>query len=313
MFYTLHGRQVMFHNRRVRKTPKKTYPQNMFNKDIIEKISQHEVLNVAVHDGLFHADDVFSVALLQRLCTTCNTKLNIVRTRDNDKLRKADMRVDVGGIHNPETLDFDHHQRNDASLEQPEGIKHAAIGLLCQWCLSEDFLKIFREKYILGLEYQDNNGRSHEKYNSIGFFVQPFLPVYGQKENLDDLFWQAVQIADTILDRAIKTTEGILRCEQELPAETLEVLAGGKVLILNKFMPIQPYLHPEIAFTIVKAQKGYSFNGMNGNLIKKDFRGLNGKDIAKVTGYDGVFTHAGGFTGTMATLEGAKAICLASL
>jgi len=288
---------------------------NIFKQDILEKLGEYETLNVAIHDGGFHSDDVFSVCLLRRLCTEAGVSLNIVRTRDCEKLAAADMRVDVGGKHCPATLDFDHHQRNDASLEQPNGIKHAAIGLLAQWCMEENFLKVFREKYLYGLEFQDNNGRSHEKYNSIGFFVQPFLPAYGQKENLDELFWQAVIVAEVIFDRAIKTAQGICQCEEELPEATEEVLADGKILVLNRFMPLQPFLHPEVSFTIVRKPKdaGFTFSGMNGHLIKPEWRGYKGEDLTKACGFEGEFTHPAGFTGTMKTLEGAKALCLASL
>ena len=149
----------------------KNLSNTMFKKNILEEFNGRESLTVAVHAGNFHADDVFSVALLKKLCNTCDIELKVIRTRDYKKLQKADMRVDVGGRHNPTTLDFDHHQENDTSLDQPENIKHAAIGLLAQWCLEEDSLKIFRYKYVLGLEYQDNMGTPHEKYPSIGFCI----------------------------------------------------------------------------------------------------------------------------------------------
>lgn len=289
--------------------------KSIFKTVIIEKMAEYQTLNVAVHDGGFHADDVFSICLLKRLCAEAGVSLNIVRTRDCEKLAAADMRVDVGGRHNPETLDFDHHQRGDKSLEQENGIKHAAIGLLAQWCMEESFLNIFREKYLFGLEYQDNNGRSHEKYSSIGFCIQPFLPAYGQKEDLDELFWKAVSVAEIIFDRAIKTAEGILQCEEELPEATEEVLANGKILVLNRFMPLQPFLHQGLCFTIVRKPKdaGFTFSGLNGHLIKPEWRGFKGEDLAKACGFEGEFTHPAGFTGTMKTLEGAKALCLASL
>lgn len=286
----------------------------MFKKQIIQKLSFKGTLNVAIHDGLFHADDVFCVCLLEKLCAKAGINLNIIRTRDAQDLKKVDMRVDVGDIHNPETLDFDHHQCNDASLEQPNGIKHAAIGLLAQWCMKDNFLKIFREKYLYGLEYQDNTGKVHADYPSIGFCIQPFLPVYGQKENLDELFWQAFSVAKIIFDRAIKTTEGILKCEEDLPEQTIETLIGGKILILKKFMPLLPQLHQELCFIIVEKTDGSAiFRGINGHFIKPEWRGFRGKDLVKACGYEGEFIHSTGFTGTMNSLEGAKAICSASI
>src|SRR3712207_7557428 len=58
------------------------------------------------HPGNFHADDVFAVAVLQLV----HGELEVVRTRDPELHAAADVRIDVGGRHDPATGDFDHHQ-----------------------------------------------------------------------------------------------------------------------------------------------------------------------------------------------------------
>ncbi|WP_353864488.1 MYG1 family protein [Svornostia abyssi] len=67
-------------------------------------------MKVATHDGSFHADDVFAIAVL-RLRTP---DLEIVRTRDTDVIAACDARVDVGLHSDPATGDFDHHQKGGA-------------------------------------------------------------------------------------------------------------------------------------------------------------------------------------------------------
>ncbi len=100
---------------------------------------------VAVHDGRFHSDDVFSVASLYRL----NSGLYVVRTRNPDELAKADLRVDVGGKYHPPTGDYDHHQRGGAG-ERENGVPYASFGLI--W---EDYGSKVCKSLMGGLEVDE--------------------------------------------------------------------------------------------------------------------------------------------------------------
>jgi uncharacterized UPF0160 family protein len=62
---------------------------------------------VATHDGPFHADDVMAYALIR---TFWDDEADVVRTRDPQRIARATIAVDVGGIYDPEKLRFDHHQ-----------------------------------------------------------------------------------------------------------------------------------------------------------------------------------------------------------
>lgn len=84
---------------------------------------------VATHNGVFHADDVFSIAFLQIL----DAELEVVRNRDPKVIAEADYVVDVGGEHDPQRGRFDHHQYKwqDGEGEfSPAGVPRAAFGLL---------------------------------------------------------------------------------------------------------------------------------------------------------------------------------------
>ena len=63
---------------------------------------------IATHNGKFHADEVFAVSLLRNLNGFKDAE--IIRTRDNEILKTADIVLDVGGVYNPETHRYDHHQ-----------------------------------------------------------------------------------------------------------------------------------------------------------------------------------------------------------
>jgi uncharacterized UPF0160 family protein len=82
-------------------------------------------MRVVTHDGSFHADEVFALAALQ----LAGKSVQIVRTRDRDAAAAADARVDVGFRDDPETGDFDHHQRG-FERQRANGVGYASFGLV---------------------------------------------------------------------------------------------------------------------------------------------------------------------------------------
>src|SRR3989338_11391159 len=90
---------------------------------------------IATHNGVFHSDDVFAVASLLALLEATPAVSTVIRTRDEDLIRKADFVVDVGGIYDAEKNRFDHHQEGGAGkrLSARAGentIPYAAFGLV---------------------------------------------------------------------------------------------------------------------------------------------------------------------------------------
>jgi uncharacterized UPF0160 family protein len=81
---------------------------------------------VAVHSGNFHADDIFSVALLSLYL---KEKVKIIRTRDEAVYGQADYVFDIGQVYEPEHKRFDHHQTGGAG-NRVNGIPYATFGLL---------------------------------------------------------------------------------------------------------------------------------------------------------------------------------------
>lgn len=63
---------------------------------------------IATHNGKFHADEVFAVSLLRNLDRFKDAE--IIRSRDSELLKTADIVLDVGGVYDPETHRYDHHQ-----------------------------------------------------------------------------------------------------------------------------------------------------------------------------------------------------------
>jgi uncharacterized UPF0160 family protein len=67
---------------------------------------------VATHNGEFHADEIAAMSLFleTRVALGDERDWEIVRTRDPKVIAEAEAAIDVGGIHDPEKLRFDHHQ-----------------------------------------------------------------------------------------------------------------------------------------------------------------------------------------------------------
>lgn len=80
---------------------------------------------IATHSGKFHADDVWAATVLDMLYPGSE----LIRTRDTEKIRAADFAVDVGGIWDPQTGRFDHHQKGFAGARET-GVVYASAGLV---------------------------------------------------------------------------------------------------------------------------------------------------------------------------------------
>ncbi|QAU33687.1 MYG1 family protein [Janthinobacterium sp. 17J80-10] len=80
---------------------------------------------IATHSGKFHADDVWAVMVLDLVFPGCE----LLRTRDAARIAAADFAVDVGGIWEPKSGRFDHHQKGFSGARQ-SGVLYASAGLV---------------------------------------------------------------------------------------------------------------------------------------------------------------------------------------
>jgi len=64
---------------------------------------------IGTHSGTFHCDEALGCFLLKQ--TTKFSGASIVRTRDPEVLATLDAVIDVGGVYDPSTDRYDHHQR----------------------------------------------------------------------------------------------------------------------------------------------------------------------------------------------------------
>ncbi len=96
--------------------------------ELVRKSGSKKKITVVVHNGLFHADDIFACVLLGEVFGF--SSLKIIRTRDEKYFEKADFVVDVGKIYDAgeNWKYFDHHQQ--LGFNRANGWPYAAFGLI---------------------------------------------------------------------------------------------------------------------------------------------------------------------------------------
>lgn len=289
----------------------------MNKKELLMDMIRRKDAKAFTHGGKFHADDVFSAALLFYF----NPEIQI--TRGNQVPEGYDGIVfDIG------RGEYDHHQKDSRIREN--GIAYAAFGLLWEQLgseiLGEELAEKFDESFVQPLDQNDNTGEKNELASLIG----SFNPAWDAKGSNDDAFFQAVGMAGMILESKFERFRGNERADRKIE-EILEahddaVDAGKedeKILVLPEFVPCQKRLsETEIAFVIFPSNRGgyciqpqkKEFSMNYKCCFPEEWLGLEGEDLRKTTGLQGTdFCHKGGFIMTTATLDDAVKACEISL
>ena len=287
--------------------------------NLSEQIKQNNA-TAFTHSGKFHADDVFSSALLLYL----NPEIRIIR--GNKVPEDFDGIVfDIGRGR------YDHHQKDSRIREN--GIPYAAFGLLWEELgveiLGEELTQKFDESFVQPLDNNDNTGEKNELATLIG----NFNPTWDAQGGNDEAFFQAVSVAGMILEnkfeRYLGNERADKRVEEILEEHQKAILSGEKskeearILILPEFVPCKKRLsETDIAFVIFPSNRGgyciqpqkkeYSLNYKCSFPV--EWLGLENEELATATGLPSAgFCHKGGFLMTTGTLEDAVKACEISL
>lgn len=287
--------------------------------ELLKQIKRNNA-SAFTHSGKFHADDVFSAALLLYL----NPEINIFRgNKVPDDFEGVVFDIGRG--------QYDHHQKDSRIREN--GVPYAAFGLLWE-ALGEDILgeelaEKFDQSFVQPLDNNDNTGEKNELASLIG----NFNPGWDSPGNNDQAFFQAVSVAGMILENKFERYRGNERAdkriEEILKEHELAISSGkksveeSKILILPEFVPCQKRLsETEIAFVIFPSNRGgyciqpqkkeYSLNYKCSFPV--EWLGLENEELVQETGLASAgFCHKGGFLMTTGTLNDAVKACEISL
>lgn len=198
------------------------------------------------HGGRFHADDVFSAALLQIM----NPGIRIVR-RNQAPEGYEGLVFDLGDGA------YDHH--GERARFRENGVRYASFGLLWKeyGCLlvSEKEAETFDKSFVQPLDQQDNYGGS----NLLCRAITQFNPKWDEEDgDFDRSFFRAVEIAKQILENEFKSMHSTEHAEKTV-LECLKKAQDG-IVVLPKGMPWKALLIPEDVYYVVypSARGGYN-------------------------------------------------------
>lgn len=207
-----------------------------------------KTLQLVTHNGPFHADDVFAAALLTRFSR--GVLVQITRTRDEDVIRQADVVIDVGGVYDPATLRFDHHQFRSVGERKRSrfmpAVPLSSAGMVLEHLvdsgkLSAEVGEILYRDLIAEIDLLDNGegpapAPGFPQMGGLSKAVSRMNPNWdvGEK-NFDAAFLKAVTWAKGVVRSAVSAARAQVKARSLVEQATRE--AGGDVLVMNTAVP----------------------------------------------------------------------------
>lgn len=262
------------------------------------------------HGGLFHADDVFSTALLQILNPSLTVERGFAVPQGFDGIV-----YDIGDGR------YDHHMKN--SEVRPDGTPYAAFGLLwrdfgLQILGDEKETRRFDEYFVAPLDANDNNGAG----NQLANVINAYNPVWDADESGDACFAQAVAVAKDLLSHKLESIKATLRAASVVKEAYAQQKNG--IVRLARFAPWkQELIQSKAKFVVFPSQRGgWCAQGVPANFgspnlkvpFPAEWAGADANDLPAISGIAGLrFCHAGRFLVTTDTEETALEACLAAM
>ena len=264
---------------------------------------------IVTHNGNFHADDVFSIAALKEVFPS----FKLIRTRDSELIAKADIVLDVGGVYDPDTERFDHHQRGGAG-ERENGIPYSSFGLIwqkyglgiCQG--NQDIANAVDKGLVSNIDAIDcGHVEGVIKGITLSQTISMFNPTWQEESDFDTCFDEAVDFASRVLTRFIASANGGISAKA-IVAKAIENAEDPRVIVLEKYTPWKRTVHAlseEALYVVYPSPSGHwriqtvpvelgSFEDRKS--LPKPWSGLSDKELQEVTGIDdAMFCHNGLF------------------
>ncbi len=253
------------------------------------------------HSGTFHADDVFSTALLEIL----NPDFKVERGS------KVPENYD-GIVYDIGNGEFDHH-RDDKKRDN--GVPYASFGLLWKKFGSEildpEDVETFDRKFVQEIDQADNTGKG----NLLTESIKNMNPSWNDEQTYDEAFDHAVRFAREVLGSEFRQMNARREARSFVRAEVEK--AEGRILELSRTAPWQEIVaETDLLYVIFpSARGGYMIQAVPDNSNRHesrlpfpaDWRGASREDLEQITGIRGLnFCHATGYIAAADTLEAAR-------
>ena len=239
-------------------------------------LSKSGKLKVAVHNGTFHADDVYSIALLDLAIDLATNRLPkfvpgvnqemanfvTIRTREESLIESSDIVIDVGTKWDGQKY-FDHHQE-DVPKNVIGDIPHSALGLLAEVLIVDKvILDELRKSVIFGIEARDNGLVIPEGLGIAGEWVSVFNPNWDESTDQHAAFIEAAYIAKKMLYQSIKRIASTKKAEAIVDLAAKQAISK-KIMVLDEFVPWKSHVfrnYPEIECCVFLGHSGWSVVG----------------------------------------------------
>ena len=200
---------------------------------------------IAVHGGIFHADDVACVALAKIMWPG----IKVLRVNSVESLPQNTIVCDIG------FGEFDHHQNpaprwDDGSFAAACGRLFVAKFYDSDIFPSEEEADEFYWTYISPIEEQDTGG----KRNPLSEAIKALNPSWDSQETTEDAFRKAVDLLEKIFRQAIKNAWSSYRAKDEVKKALLN--SDNGIVVLEKFLPWQNELAGRAKFVIFPSIRG---------------------------------------------------------
>ena len=271
--------------------------------------------SVGIHDGSFHADEVTACALLIVFKLVDRDK--IVRSREISVLEECEYVCDVGGVYDPSSKRFDHHQSDYTGDLSSAGMIWRY--LKDQRIVDESTYDFLNRSLILGVDAHDNGKANLESgVCSFSQVVSNFVPcVYdAPKEKQMAAFLQALDFIVGHLERLLERFHYIHSCREKV---AFAMKKKERVLYFEEAMPwMESFFemggetHPAL-FVIMPSDGHWKLRGIPPTLEEKmkvrvplpsEWAGLLDDSLRRVSGIPGaIFCHKGRFISVWETKE----------
>ena len=285
-------------------------------------------VTVAVHDGSFHPDDVFAVAILSLYI---QKPIRVIRTREQEILNTCDYVCDVGGEYNPTKNRFDHHQVG-YDEKRNNGIVYSSAGLVWKEfgekvAGSPEIARRIDKKIMQGIDAIDNgielyrnNFESVFEY-TFGNYISSLNPTYTEKnKNSLKIFLYAVREAKKVLMREMQCMQDNLSTEK-IVRGFYDRAEDKRIIVLDDDYPWESVIseYPEPLFVVRPVAGGERWNvkrvpleasGFKNRLdLPESWAGKKDAELQKASGVsDALFCHRSRFIAGAKSKEGAIAL-----
>ena len=290
-------------------------------------------IRIVTHGTGFHSDDVFGVATL--LLFLKDKDVEVIRTWDMEIISQGDYVLDIGGVYDPDTNRFDHHQEGGAGKRE-NGIEYASFGLIWKKFGSDvagspEVATQIDRRLVQPVDAVDNGIELLEPIIEGVFpytlqrVVGTFEPTHNPTpEDLFKGFMDAVVFAQKILYSEIDIAQKFCAAQQRAQSlyeksEDKRIIifdtedTWGRNILTNTLVPFSEplyFVHPHKTgnWQVVAVTTGVMTYEMR-KRFPEEWSGKRDEALAKITGIaDATFCHRSGFMCVAKTKEGAIAL-----